>query len=166
MDETIIPGPETVRAYRAALGRYATGVTIVTAASDWGPVGITANSFASVSLAPPLVLWSPAKSSLRFQAFTEADKFAIHILAEEQNDICHAFARDGAAFEGCEWDTDEDGVPRILGCLSRFSCDRHAVHDGGDHAIIVGRVTSAMSRPGGEPLVFHDGGFGQFLRPG
>jgi flavin reductase (DIM6/NTAB) family NADH-FMN oxidoreductase RutF len=165
MHETIIPGPETKRAYRAALGRYATGVTVVTAASDWGPVGITANSFASVSLDPPLVLWSPARASLRFAAFETAAHFAIHILASDQDATCNGFARDGAAFDNCDWDTDADGVPRILGCLARFSCERHAVYDGGDHAIVVGRVTRAQSRTDGAPLLFHDGGFGQFLRP-
>ena len=119
------------RAFRTALGAYATGITIVTVPSPDGPIGITANSFASVSLDPPLVLWSPAKSSNRFAYFSGAPHFAIHVLDAHQQNICDGFAKDWSAFEGLDWDVDENKVPLIKGCLARFECQLEAEHDAG-----------------------------------
>ena len=82
--QTVTPGPDTTREFRDALGRFATGVTVVTTDSEIGPLGITANSFASVSLDPPLVLWAPARFSRRFKAFAETLYFAIHVIGAEQ----------------------------------------------------------------------------------
>lgn len=96
---------EDERAFRTALGAYATGVTIVTVPSDDGPIGITANSFASVSLDPPLVLWSPAKGSKRFPYFSGAPHFAIHVLDAHQQDICNRFTKDMQAFDGLDMET-------------------------------------------------------------
>lgn len=155
------PGPETARAFRDALGLYATGVTVITTGSAQGPVGITANSFASVSLDPPLVLWSPAKTSSRFDAFEAAEHYAIHVLAEDQTNLCGRFSRDGYDFEGLDWAADAQGTPLIEGCLARFECHRVAVHEGGDHLIIVGEVTGAEMRAGA-PLVFASGRYGRF----
>jgi len=146
------------RAFRDALGAYATGVTIVTTASADGPIGITANSFASVSLNPPLVLWSPAKSSKRFKYFTGAKHFAVHILDGHQQQLCNGFTRDKSAFDGLDWAANDDGVPLINGCLARFECTLDAEHDAGDHTIIVGRVTGASAREG-LPLLFQGGRF-------
>lgn len=159
------PGPDTARDFRDALGRFATGVTIVTTKSEIGPIGITANSFASVSLDPPLVLWSPARASRRFKAFETAQHFAIHILCEDQKDLCGAFARNGTAFSGLDWAESENGTPLIAGSLARFECETHAIHDGGDHAIIVGRVTDALMGTG-TPLLFAGGAFGRFTDAG
>ena len=159
------PGPDTARDFRNALGQFATGVTVVTCQSDLGPLGITANSFASVSLDPPLVLWSPARSSKRFGAFEQAETYAIHIIADHQVDVCGRFVRDGTNFEGLDWHESETGVPLIDGCLTRFECTRHAIHDGGDHAIIVGRVTSAAIGTG-NPLLFAKGAYGRFTDAG
>ncbi len=159
--EPFRPGPETARDFRDALGRFATGVTIVTCASEIGPVGITANSFASVSLDPPLVLWSPARASRRFDAFTRAEHFAIHVMAEGQRSLALAFVSDGQAWDGVTWEEADEGTPLITDCLARFDCTRHAVHDGGDHAIVVGRVLSVQ--PGrGAPLLFASGRYGRF----
>jgi flavin reductase (DIM6/NTAB) family NADH-FMN oxidoreductase RutF len=156
------PGPDTERALRDALGRFATGVTVVTTATAEGPVGITANSFAAVSLVPPLVLWSPARASRRFAAFVEAPEFAIHVMADDQFDVCGGFTRRGGAFDRLDWHASPDtGVPLIDGCLARFECSRHAVHDGGDHAIVVGRVHAVCYREG-EPLLFAGGRYGRF----
>ena len=155
------PGPETARAFRDALGRFATGVCVVTCATPDGPLGITVNSFASVSLDPPLVLWSPARASRRFDAFEGADHFAIHVMGEGQFDLSHRFARDGCAFEGLDWSAGPGGAPLLPGCLARFACARHAVHEGGDHAIVVGRVLSAAFRDGA-PLLFNAGAYGRF----
>nr|WP_103334304.1 flavin reductase family protein [Pseudotabrizicola formosa] len=155
-------GPaDNPRAFRDALGRFATGVTVVTCAAATGPLGFTANSFAAVSLDPPLVLWSPAKSSSRFLPFAQAQHYAIHVL-----DLAHAewlprFSRDGAGFDGLGHDLNAQGVPLIHGALARFECAQHATHDGGDHLIVVGRVLRAAYREG-MPLVFSQGVYGQF----
>lgn len=161
MPDSFEPGEGTSRAFRDALGRFATGVTVVTCDSEIGPIGITANSFASVSLDPPLVLWSPAKGSRRFDAFINAEHFAIHVMAQEQAGICSGFATDGKAFGGFDWHACSKGVPLISHCLSRFECSREAVHDAGDHAIILGRVTR-VSTQGGTPLMFYSGKYGGF----
>lgn len=149
-DGGFVPGPETHRAFRDALGAFATGVTVVTTLGPDGPVGITANSFASLSLDPPLVLWSPARSSRRFPLFAEAERFVINILAADQHEIARHFTRLPELPHG--------GLGPVV---ARFDCARHAVHEGGDHAIIVGRVLNAW-HAGGAPLVFHAGRFGGF----
>ncbi len=155
-----VPGPDTHRALRDAYGTFTTGVTVVTCASPLGPLGITANSFSSVSLDPPLVLWCPAKSSSRYDAFIAAEHFAIHVLAADQQDIGLAFARDGLAFDGLDWQADDHDVPQIGAALARFDCTRHAVHDAGDHVIVVGRVLQ-VTRAEGAALVFNRGQFGE-----
>lgn len=161
LPDSFEPCGDTQRAFRDALGRFATGVTVITCNGPDGPLGITANSFSSVSLDPPLVLWSPAKSSKRFEAFTTAEHFAIHVMCAEQSGICSGFAKDGAAFEGYDWHQSTQGVPLISHCLARFECDRHAVHDAGDHAIVLGRV-KRVSTQEGSPLMFYSGKYGGF----
>ncbi len=153
------PGCDT-RALRDALGRFATGVTVITCATPDGPLGITANSFASVSLDPPLVLWSPAKASRRYAAFAGAERFAVHVLSDTQGDVGRGFVRDGAAFDGLDWSAQHDGTPLIAGCLARFHCARHAVHEAGDHSIVVGRVLAADYGLG-DPLIFVTGRYGR-----
>ena len=155
------PGPDTARAFRDALGRFATGVTVVTCNTDRGPLGITANSFASLSLDPPLVLWSPARASRRFEAFATARHYAIHILSTEQQALCERFAKEGDDFAGLAWAPGANDVPLFPDCLARFECTRHAIHEGGDHAIIVGRVTQAEMTTG-DPLLFAGGRYGGF----
>ena len=155
------PAEADPRAFRDALGRFATGVTVVTCDTSDGPMGITANSFASVSLDPPLVLWSPAKSSSRYPFFMAAKHFAIHVMGEDQASVSSGFARSGAAFDALDWTRSDKGVPLINGCLSRFECETTACHDGGDHSIIVARVAQVTTRPG-EPLMFFSGQYGSF----
>ncbi len=150
------------RAFRDALACFATGVTVVTIAGPDGPMGMTANSFASVSLDPPLVLWSPARSSSRFTYFTTAHFFAIHVLPADQAALCARFTRGGAGFTGLKAEISETGVPLLTDVLARFECEMHATHEGGDHMIVVGRVQKAVLR-GGDPLVFANGTFGRFL---
>jgi flavin reductase (DIM6/NTAB) family NADH-FMN oxidoreductase RutF len=172
-DPGIDPGIETgftpdaanARAFRCALGQFATGVTVITCNSPIGPLGITANSFASVSLDPPLVLWSPAKSSKRFEAFTQARHYAIHVMSAKQADICNGFITDGNAFAGYDWHPSASGVPLINHCLARFECTQSALHDAGDHAIVVGqvmRVTTQDPQQAGDPLMFYAGNYGGF----
>lgn len=153
--------PEDTGTLRAALGRFATGVTVVTTQAENGPQGITANSFASVSLAPPLVLWSPARASTRFGYFADARHFAIHILSEDQAGLAARFTRGGTGFNGLAHDLSPEGIPLITGVLARFECETHATHAGGDHLIVVGRVIRAALRTG-EPLVFSQGTYGRF----
>ncbi|MFN4129012.1 MAG: flavin reductase family protein [Paracoccaceae bacterium] len=149
------------RAFRDALGRYATGVTVVTCATAGGPMGFTANSFAAVSLDPALVLWSPAKSSSRFVHYAQAQHYAIHVLEAGHVDWLPRFGRDGAGFHGLSHEMNAEGVPVIHGALARFDCAQHATHDGGDHLIVVGRVLRATYRDGA-PLVFSQGAYGRF----
>lgn len=160
-DGGIIPNAENARLFRDALGRFATGVTLVSIMAPDGPMGFTANSFSSLSLDPPLVLWSPAKSSQRFPHFAAAEHYAIHVLGQTHTDWPARFARGGAGFEGLDWALNAEGVPVLPGTIARFDCRRHAAHDGGDHLIIVGQVLR-LALEEGAPLVFANGKFGGF----
>lgn len=160
-ETTFTPGPETARQFRTALGCFGTGVTVVTTQTADGPLGMTANSFASLSLDPPLVLWSPAKSSSRFGGFSRAERFAIHIMAEDQHDLAHHFAKTGGGFDAFDWHLSDTGVPIFAGCLARFECHLAASHDAGDHVILVGHVDHAAYRPG-KGLIFKQGQYGGF----
>lgn len=160
--ERFTPCPATARQYRDALGCFATGVTVVTVAAPVGPVGMTANSFASVSLDPPLVLWSPARASRRFPAMAGADRFAVHVLGAGEEALARRFARSGGAFDGLAMEWAERGPPLIdEGWIARFLCTRVAVHDAGDHAIVVGHVEEVARREG-PPLIFAGGAYGDF----
>ena len=159
--EIFQPSPDNTRPLRDALGRFATGVTVVTVKSPDGPMGFTANSFASVSLDPPLVMWCPAKSSKRFAAYTSGAPFAIHVLSADQQHIGNAFAKEPHAFEGLDWVEAEDGTPLLSDPIARFHCAEHAIYEGGDHVIAVGRVLEVATRPG-EPLLFASGTYGRF----
>jgi flavin reductase (DIM6/NTAB) family NADH-FMN oxidoreductase RutF len=124
-------------------------------------MGFTANSFAAVSLDPPLVLWSPAKASSRFEVFATAPFFAIHVLGADDGALAARFLRGGPGFDALPHEVSPEGTPTIPGTLARFDCTLHAVHDGGDHAIIIGRVLRACYT-NGAPLVFSQGGYGGF----
>lgn len=163
--EHFSPGPEMDRQLRGALARFGTGVTVVTTATEAGPVGITANSFSSVSLDPPLVLWSASKASRRFPLFSRADHMAIHVLAQSQMPVCKAFAASAHGFDQASWRKGAHDLPLIEGCLARFEYERYAEYDGGDHAIIVARVLRASVRQGA-PLLFFGGQFGHFAATG
>ena len=160
-DQSFLPGPATQRVFRDALGRFATGVTLITTQTESGLAGFTANSFAAVSLDPALVLWSAARSSARYPIFSGATAYSIHILAAEQAALTQSFSRGGAGFDGIDFTPSEDGIPMFPGTLARFDCLQHATHDGGDHLIIVGRVIR-FALNDGAPLVFNQGGFGTF----
>lgn len=161
MTQTFAPSPDTARDLRNALGQFGTGVTVVTCIDGEGPLGMTANSFASVSLDPALVLWSPAKASKRYPSFVAAKSFAIHIVAAEQAGLCAGFARDGRAFDGADWAPGANGAPVLKNALSVFECEQSALHDAGDHTIILGKVTQVTTRPGA-PLMFFGGRYGGF----
>jgi len=156
------PGPDTAREFRNAMGRFPTGVTVVTVQGTDGPIGITANSFSSVSIDPPLLLWCPAKRSSRFEAFARAPRFAIHILGQGQMEVARGFAQRADAFEGLALDPCPHAVPLLADCLARFECKTVQTHDAGDHMIVVGEVLEAGYRDG-EALVFSEGMFGRFV---
>jgi flavin reductase (DIM6/NTAB) family NADH-FMN oxidoreductase RutF len=159
--ETFRPGPANARAYRDTLGAFGTGVTIVTCLEGDRPLAMTANSFASVSLDPPLVLWSPAIASSRHDAFVAAPAFSIHILACGQLDMARRFARDGRDFSHAEWAPGPHGVPALEGVVARLDCHHHAAHGAGDHTIVLGRVEQ-IARGAGRPLIFCEGVYGAF----
>ena len=161
MTRTFVPGSDNTRDFRDALGCFATGVTVVTAPGAPSGIGMTANSFSSISLSPPLVLWSPSKTSLRYPFFAEAERFAIHVMRADQKDLALEFARRGDAFDRVETRLDADGLPLIEDCLARFECRKSALHDGGDHAIMVGLVENVMLGEG-TPLVFAQSAYGAF----
>jgi flavin reductase (DIM6/NTAB) family NADH-FMN oxidoreductase RutF len=144
--------------YRKALAQYATGVTIVTTtASDGTPVGLTVNSFASVSLDPPLVLWSLSHQASSLAAFRTCENYLVHVLAADQLDLASRFAdRLATRFDGIVWRFTDGGLPYLLDCsVAWFECGNRAQHEAGDHVILVGRV-EAFSLSGGAPLIFHN----------
>ncbi|GAB4513658.1 MAG: flavin reductase family protein [Roseibium sp.] len=157
---TFEPDSDNTRLLRDAFGRFATGVTVVTTGSADGPVGITANSFSSVSLEPPLVLWMPDKGSRRFRYFEAAEHYAIHVLSHHQAEICNGFVRNAHAFDQLSYRVDGNGVPLIEDCLARFECRRYAAYEGGDHLIVLGEVVQAEMRKG-DALTFFAGKLGQ-----
>jgi flavin reductase (DIM6/NTAB) family NADH-FMN oxidoreductase RutF len=146
------------RALRTALGRFATGVTIITTVDSRGErVGLTANSFNSLSLDPPLVLWSLRQNSPKLAAFAACPHFAINVLAEAQVDLSRRFASAGDdKFAEGQWASGSGGVPVLSGCVAVFECERVTQHDAGDHVLFVGRVL-ALSEAPLPPLLFQAG---------
>lgn len=148
--------------FRAALGSFATGVTIVTTSDDSGtPIGVTASSFNSVSLEPPLVLWSLAKNSRSLDSFREAGHFAIHVLSCHQEELSNTFARSGEnKYSMVEWRPGELGSPVLNEFAAKFECKTVHQYEGGDHVILVGEVIDFEKRDLA-PLVFHDGSYAE-----
>lgn len=153
------------RALRDAYGKFATGVTIVTTKTPDGPVGITANSFSTVSLDPPLVLWALGTHSRRFPAFAACQHYAIHVLSAGQADMCSRFARSGSDFDGLGTETNAEGIPLLPNVLARFECEIANRFEGGDHAILLGRVLRMTARAG-DPLIFARGRYGRMAEDG
>ena len=152
-------GALTPQTLRAALGRFATGVTIITCLDGEGAaVGLTANSFASLSLDPPLVLWSLRKASANRAAFEAAHHFVINVLAETQVELSRRFASPVVAdrFSEGVWATGLGGVPVLAGCAAVFECQAEACHDIGDHLLFIGRV-QRLADLAVAPLIFQGG---------
>ncbi|MEE2566693.1 flavin reductase family protein [Hyphobacterium marinum] len=127
------------REFRDAMSRYPTGVTLVAARHEGAALAMTVNSFASVSLEPPLILWSVGRDTERYAAFRAAEDFSINILRDTQMDLAPRYALD-AALDPADWDLEGEGAPVLKDALARLHCRRYAVHPGGDHDIIVGEV--------------------------
>lgn len=151
------------RQFRDTLGHFATGVTCMTTlAASGAPIGITVSSFNSLSLDPPLILWSIAKVANTFAFFQVGDPFAVNVLSAEQEHLALAFARAGGdKFQGVSVHQGLDGVPLIAGCVVYFECTVEARYPGGDHDIIVGRVRRIFNI-GKTPLLFHVGALKTF----
>lgn len=148
------------RDFRDCLGQFTTGVAVVTTrAQDGTRAGITINSFASVSLDPALVLFSVDRKAASHALFSgESTRFCINILQQDQQDLSERFSAPGQ----CDWEDvvyvdDQHGIPRLTGSLATFSCQRHAIHDGGDHSIIVGNVQDIEMGETGRPLLYYGG---------
>lgn len=149
--------------FREVLGHFATGVTIVTASEDGKPVGFSCQSFAALSLDPPMVILAPAKSSTSWPRIAEAGAFAVNILAEHQEAICLNFAVSGGdKFDGLAWTAGTTGAPLIKGSLATIECTLGAIYEGGDHELVTGHVV-AMEVGSGSPLLFYRSGFGRFV---
>ncbi|MFE0101644.1 flavin reductase family protein [Streptomyces sp. NPDC059009] len=155
--------------FRRVLGNFATGVTVITApATDGaqGPAGFACQSFASLSLDPPLVSFMVARTSTTWPRIARAGVFCVNVLGDGQGELCRGFAVSGAdKFAGVEHSPSPvSGSPRLTGAPAWIDCTIHAVHTGGDHLIVVGRVDALGAEESGSPLLFHKGKFGRFTQ--
>lgn len=147
---------DKARAFRDALGRFPTGVALITLMDAGRARAMTVNSFSSVSLDPPLILWSVARNSLRYTAFLEAPRFAVNVLGADQSSLSTACAQnDDLDASGARWSEGANGAPLVEGAVARFECSRAAVHGGGDHDIIIGEVTGFDALRDAPALVFY-----------
>jgi 3-hydroxy-9,10-secoandrosta-1,3,5(10)-triene-9,17-dione monooxygenase reductase component len=148
----------TDAAYRHALGHFCTGVTVITGADDGRPAGFACQAFAALSLAPPLVLFCPGTSSRTWPAIAASGYFCVNVLAAGQQHIARRFGVSGAdKFAGLSWSPSRSGAPVLDGALTWVECSVEAVHDAGDHYLVVGRVTELGPSQPGRPLLFYRG---------
>jgi flavin reductase (DIM6/NTAB) family NADH-FMN oxidoreductase RutF len=156
------------RDFRNALGCFATGITVMTTCGPDGRfVGITVNSFASVSLDPPLVSFCLDRNALSLASFLEAPHFGVNVLSEDQEALSAAFARSSAGdkFVGLPYEVGETGCPLLPDCLSHLECEREAAHLAGDHLIVIGRVVRLAQRSEGKPLLYFRGRYAKLGEP-
>ncbi len=147
--------------FRNALGTFATGITVITTTNTKKePVGITVNSFTSVSLEPPLILWCLDKNADSYEDFVNCIRFAVHVLHEDQEAISHNFAiKSNNKFAELEWENGEFGSPILNDFSTCFQCETEERYTGGDHIIFLGRIRSIQTHPGKEPLIYHAGSY-------
>jgi 3-hydroxy-9,10-secoandrosta-1,3,5(10)-triene-9,17-dione monooxygenase reductase component len=149
---------ESSRRFRDVLGRFCTGVTVVTSMSDDQPVGMTCQSFTSVSLDPPLVLFCPAKTSRAWPLMQRAGYFCVNLLSHDQLELSNGFASKGAdKFHGVTWRPSATGAPLLDGVLGWVDCTVYAVHEAGDHYVVIGRVMDLGVEEAPHPLLFYKG---------
>ena len=153
------------RAFRDALGRFATGVAFVTAAPEGEPAGLIVNSFASVSLEPPLVSFSPSRTSLTWSRMRRTGRFGVNVLGRRHEPFVKRATPIGAdRFAGLDWEPGRTGVPLISDALATLECEIAAEHGAGDHWIVVGRVCDLRTSADDDPLVFFGGAFSALRR--
>ena len=149
---------QSARKFRDVLGRFCTGVTVVTSMSDGEPVGMTCQSFSSVSLDPPLVLFCPAKSSRAWPRMQRAGFFCVNLLSHDQLELSNSFAAKGVdKFSGVSWRPSATGAPLLDGVLGWVDCTIYAVHEAGDHYVVIGRVMDLDVEEAPYPLLFYKG---------
>jgi 3-hydroxy-9,10-secoandrosta-1,3,5(10)-triene-9,17-dione monooxygenase reductase component len=158
------PPPFDSAKFRQVLGHFPTGVTVVTAAPDDGPVGLAVGSFASVSLDPPLVAFFPSRDSSSWPRMEATGSFCVNILAADQEQVCRRFAsREADKFEGLGWRPAGSGAPLLDGVLAWIDCDIEAATEAGDHFCVLGRVRELeVGTAEAGPLLFFRGGYGRF----
>ena len=156
------------RELRNALGSFATGVTVITTLDRRGrPIGITANSFNSVSLDPPMVLFSLSRQAFSLRGFRSAHSFAINVLAEHQGEVSDRFATpSGEKWDGVDYETWETGCPILPEAIAKLECRIRHTYMGGDHVIFVGEVVRLAYQPKGRPLLFFHGRYCSLPEPG
>lgn len=156
--EPELPGPLDMR---NAMGRFATGVTVVTGLDEDGPIGFACQSFASVSLEPPLILFCADHRGRAWPRIRPTGRFAINVLGEEQSDLCGRFGSSrGTKFDGLDWERSRWDTPSLPGVLMRAHCEIHDVHTAGDHDVVIGRVLELECFEDDRPMVFYRGAFG------
>ncbi|PWQ99814.1 flavin reductase family protein [Leucothrix pacifica] len=149
--------------FRKALGQFPTGVTIITTVSDTGEhIGMTASSFNSVSMNPPLILWSIDHRAHSLEIFENCEHFAVNILGEQQRDLSNLFASTGAdKFKDTDFTEGAGKVPLLPNCVAQLECKTWNTYDGGDHTIIVGEVLSLRHDDSESALVFYQGDYAE-----
>jgi 3-hydroxy-9,10-secoandrosta-1,3,5(10)-triene-9,17-dione monooxygenase reductase component len=156
-----VPPALDERVFRDALGRFATGVAFVTAAPDGEPAGLIVNSLASVSLEPPLVSFSPSRSSRTWSRMRKAGRFGVNVLRRQHGRFALRATPAGAdRFAGLDWEPGRRGAPLLADALASLECESVAEHPAGDHWIVVGRVEAVRMSASMDPLVFFAGAFG------
>jgi 3-hydroxy-9,10-secoandrosta-1,3,5(10)-triene-9,17-dione monooxygenase reductase component len=144
--------------FRSVLGHFCTGVTVVTTHDGLEPVGFACQSFAALSLDPPLVLFCPGKNSRTWPVLRRTGRFAVNVLSDEQREVSAIFGSRGAdKFRSVDWMPAPSGSPVLTGALTWVDCELDAVHEAGDHYVVVGRVTALGDPSGGRPLLFYRG---------
>ncbi len=162
---TALDGPDGESLFKSVMGRFATGVTVVTAVEDGVPVGFTCQSFVSLSISPPLVALAPAKSSTSWPRMVTAGAFCVNVLSREQAALGDAFAVSGGdKFAGVAWRSAVTGAPVLDGALAYVDCSLELVHDAGDHELVVGRVVD-LGATDAAPLVYYCGRFTGLVDP-
>ena len=150
--------------FRRILGRYPTGVCVVTTIDQGMPVGMVVGSFTSVSLAPPLVAFLPDRRSETWARIEKTGQFCVNVLSDRQRDVCQALTSKAAdKFDTIEYRLSDHGLPIIDGIVAWIDCELHAVHEAGDHFIVVGAVRALAADQADDPLVFHRGGYASVM---
>jgi 3-hydroxy-9,10-secoandrosta-1,3,5(10)-triene-9,17-dione monooxygenase reductase component len=151
--------PEPAR-FRQVLGHFCTGVTVITTVDDGSPAGFACQSFAALSLDPPLVLFCPSRTSATWPRIARAGHFCANVLADDQRELARIFGASGAdKFAGVRWSPSSSGAPVLDGALTWALCAVEAVHEAGDHYVVVGRVTELGACRAVDPLLFYRGRF-------
>jgi len=151
---------------REVLGHFVTGIVVITAAGPDGPLGFTCQSFASLSLDPPLVSFAPARTSSTWPRIRDVGAFCVNVLAADHQDVSAGFARSGVdKFVGVHWRPAPSGAPVLDGVSAWVDCTLWDEHDGGDHTIAVGRVHDLGADPGRQPLLYYRGSYGVTAEP-